>query len=334
MVVMTLSQAFQLGMREEMERDASIFVMGTDLADRGGHFGQVQGLSQEFGSERVRDTPISEAAIVSAGVGAALMGMRPVVDLNFIDFAFGAMDEILNQAAKLPAMYHLPLPLIIRGTSGIAGYAHQHNNSLEGVFAEVPGLLVLYPSTPSDTRALLRSALRGDQPAVMLMHKKLTGFKGEVDPADGPMAPGVAAIRRPGHHATVASYGFMAHEVLRAATELAEQGVEVEVIDLRSMSPLDGETVVASVRKTGRLIFVSDAPAFGGIGAEVSSLVSREAFQYLDAPVERVEAARAPVPHSPPVLEAFIPSVRDIVNAVRRSLGRWPATDDAQRRPS
>lgn len=326
MTVMTLSQAFQMGMREEMARDDSIFVMGTDLADRGGHFGQVQGLSGEFGSDRVRDTPISEAAMVAAGVGAALSGMRPVVDLNFIDFSYGAMDEILNQAAKIPSMYHMKLPLVIRGTSGVAGYAHQHNNSLEGVFAEVPGLAVLYPSTPADTRGLLRTALRGDSPAVFLMHKKLTGFKGEVDPADEPVPFGQAATRRTGDHVTLATYGYMVHQSIKAAEKLSAEGIEVEVIDMRTTAPLDVGTVSASVRRTGRLVVVTEAPGFGGIGAELAAAVHEKSFAYLDAPVLRVEAARAPIPHSPPLLESMVPQVDDIVTAVRQSLVDWPRT--------
>lgn len=326
MTVMTLSQAFQMGMREEMSLDDSIFVMGTDLADRGGHFGQVQGLSAEFGAERVRDTPISEAAMVAAGIGAALSGMRPVVDLNFIDFSYGAMDEILNQAAKIPSMYHLKLPLLIRGTSGVAGYAHQHNNSLEGVFAEVPGLAVLYPSTPADTRGLLRTALRGDSPAVFLMHKKLTGFKGEVDPAAGPIPFGQAITRRSGDHVTLASYGYMVHQSVKAAEKLSVEGIEVDLIDMRTTAPLDVATVSRSVRRTGRLVVVTEAPGFGGIGAELSAAVHEQSFAYLDAPALRVEAARAPIPHSPPLIESLVPQVDDIVAAVRQSLADWPRT--------
>lgn len=326
MTVMTLSQAFQMGMREEMERDESIFVMGTDLADRGGHFGQVQGLSSQFGAGRVRDTPISEAAMVAAGVGAALSGMRPVVDLNFIDFSYGAMDEILNQAAKIPSMYHMSLPLVIRGTSGVAGYAHQHNNSLEGVFAEIPGLAVLYPSTPADTRGLLRTALRGNSPAVFLMHKKLTGFKGEVDPSDEPVPFGHAISRREGEHATLATYGYMVHQSIKAAEKLSAEGIEVDVIDMRTTAPLDVATVSESVRRTGRLIVVTEAPGFGGIGAELAAAVHDQSFAYLDAPVLRIEAARAPIPHSPPLIDSLIPQVDDIAAGIRQSLVEWPRT--------
>lgn len=322
----TLSQAFQMGMREEMQRDDTIFVMGTDLSERGGHFGQVRGLSSEFGADRVRDSPISEAALVAAGIGAAISGMRPVVDLNFIDFAYGAMDEILNQAAKFPSMYHHKLPLVIRGTSGVAGYAHQHNNTLEGVFGEVPGLAVLYPSTPADTRGLLKTALRGSEPVVFLMHKKLTGVKGEVDPEDGAVPFGVAATRRRGRHATVASYGFMVREAQKAAEVLAAEGVEIEVIDLRTTAPLDVGTVVDSTKRTGRLIVFTEAPCYGGVGAEVAAAVQQAAFAYLDAPVIRLEAARAPIPHSPPLVRALVPSADQLVDTVRSSIAEWPAS--------
>jgi pyruvate dehydrogenase E1 component beta subunit len=327
MATMTLSQAFQQGMREEMARDSTIFVMGTDLAERGGHFGQVQGLSQEFGADRIRDTPISESAMVAAGIGAAISGMRPVVDLNFIDFAYGAMDEILNQAAKIPAMYHLSLPLVIRGTAGVAGYAHQHNNTLEGVFGEVPGLSVVYPSTPDDARGLLKQALRGTGPVVYLMHKKLTGAKGEVRVDEDVTIPfGVAATRRSGRHATVATYGFLVTEALKAAELLAAGGIEVEVIDIRTTAPLDVSTIVESVKRTGRLIVFTEAPRYGGVGAEIVASVQDSAFAYLDAPVDRLEAARAPIPHSPSLVQALIPSAATLVSAVRRSLDEWPAS--------
>lgn len=326
MPVVTLSQAFQLGMREEMARDDSIFVMGTDLADRGGHFGQVQGLSSEFGAERIRDTPISEAAMVAAGVGSALSGMRPVVDLNFIDFSFGAMDEILNQAAKIPSMYHVRMPLVIRGTAGVAGYAHQHNNSLEGVFGQIPGLAVLYPSTPADTRGLLKTALRGSEPVVFLMHKKLTGFKGEIDVDAGPIPFGSAQVRRSGDHATIATYGFMVNEALKAAAELSQQGIEIEIVDLRTTRPLDLPTMTTSVQKTGRLIVVTEEPGAAGVGADVAAAIQETAFSWLDAPVARLGAAWAPIPHSPRLVENMVPNAVRITNAVLQSLSQWPRT--------
>lgn len=322
MTPVTYSQAFQQGMREEMARDDRIFVMGTDLFERGGHFGQVLGLGQEFGRERIRDTPISEAAMVAAGVGAALNGMRPVVDLNFIDFSFGAMDEIVNQAAKMRYMFGTPMPLVIRGTSGVAMYAAQHNNSLEAVFAQIPGLLVAIPSTPADVKALLKSALRGDDPVIFLMHKRLGGSRGEVGGENDLIPFGEAMVRRPGSDLTVVAYGHMVSVAIQAAERLAVEGVQVEVIDLRTVMPLDIKTVAASVRKTGRLIVATEAPSFGSIGSEVAAWIQESMFDWLDGPVVRVGAKHAPIAHSPALFETEIPGPADIELAARALLSR------------
>jgi acetoin:2,6-dichlorophenolindophenol oxidoreductase subunit beta len=318
--VLTYSQAFQAGVREEMERDPSILILGTDLFERGGHFAQVHGLGPEFGSKRVRDTPISEAAMVAAGVGAALNGARPLVELNFIDFAFGAMDEIANQAAKIRHMWGRSVPLVIRATSGVATSAAQHNNSLEAWFAHTPGLAVAMPSNPSDTKGLIKTALRADDPVIFMMHKRLTGAKG---PAGGPddLVPfGQAAIRRVGKDVTVVTYSHMVETALTAASELSQEGIDVEVIDLRTVFPLDLETVESSVKKTGRVVVASEAPRQGGIGAEVAAAIQENVFFYLDAPVRRVGARHAPIPHSMPLVEAIVPGVADIRRAVLLTL--------------
>jgi len=317
MTALTYGQAYQAGMREEMTRDSRIFNLGTDLYDRGGHFAQVLGLGKEFGRERMRDMPISEAAMVAAGVGAALNGMRPVVDLNFIDFAFGAMDEIINQAAKMRYMFGTPMPLVIRASSGVALYAAQHNNSLESLFSHFPGLLVAMPSTPADTKGLLKSALRGEDPVIFMMHKKLGGVRGEVGGPEELVPFGQAAIRRPGDHVTVVSYSHMVLKVLEAAEQLAAQGIEAEVIDLRTIMPLDIATVEASVRKTGRALVVTEAPTFGSIASEVAASISERAFEWLEQPVRRLGARHAPIAHSPTLFEAVIPQVADIVAACR-----------------
>ena len=229
MAAVTLAQAYQQGMREEMERDQTIFLLGTDLYDRGGHFAQVLGLGKEFGRTRVRDMPISEAAMMAAGVGAALNGTRPVVDLNFIDFAFGAMDEIINQAAKMRYMFGTPMPLVIRASSGVALYAAQHNNSLEALFASFPGLLVALPSTPADTKGLLKSALRGQDPVIFMMHKRLGNVRGEVGGPDDLVPFGRAAIRREGSDVTIVAYSHMVVKALAAAESLAQEGIDAEV---------------------------------------------------------------------------------------------------------
>ena len=322
MTTATYSQAFQQGMHEEMLRNDRIFVLGTDLLDRGGHFGQVLGLGKEFGAERVRDMPISEAAMVAAGVGAALNGMRPVVDLNFIDFSFGAMDEIVNQAAKMRYMFGTPIPLVIRGTSGVALYAAQHNNSLESVFAHMPGLLVATPSTPADTKGLLKSALRGEDPVIFMMHKKLSGTRGEVGGEEDLVPFGSAAIRRAGSDVTIVGYSQIMFKAMDAAKTLAESGIEAEVIDLRTVMPLDFETVAESVRKTGRLVAVTEEPLFGSIASEVAARIQETVFDWLAAPVVRVGAKHAPIAHSPTLFESVIPQAVDIERAARELVAR------------
>jgi pyruvate/2-oxoglutarate/acetoin dehydrogenase E1 component len=319
---LTYSQAFQRGLREEMERDETVFVLGTDLYDRGGHFGQVLGLGARFGRERIRDAPISEAAMVAAGVGAALNGMRPVIDLNFVDFAFGAMDEIANQAAKLRSMIGAPVPLVLRATSGVAAGAQQHNNSLEAWFAHMPGLLVAVPATPEDCKGLIKTAVRSDDPVVFLMHKRLGGVRGPTGGPDDLVPLGHSVVRRPGRDVTIVSYSATVGASLKAAEALAADGIEAEVIDLRTLLPLDLSEAAASVERTGRAIVASDAPLFAGIGAEIAAELQEVAFGYLDAPVSRVGALHAPVPHSPPLLDAVVPGQEEIEQCAR-SLVRW-----------
>jgi acetoin:2,6-dichlorophenolindophenol oxidoreductase subunit beta len=313
----TLSRAYRDGLAEEMRRDPSIVVLGTDLYERGGHWAQVTGLGPEFGRDRVRNTPISEAAMVAAGVGAALDGLRPVVDLNFIDFAFGAMDEIVNQAAKVRYWWGRPVPLVIRGTTGFAGGGAQHNNSLEAWFCHVPGLLVAMPSTPADAKGLIKTALRGEDPVIFLMHKMLTGLRGEAGGPDDLVPFGEAAVRRPGRDATVVSYGAMVRQAVRAADRLAADGIETEVLDLRTLMPLDLDRVEDSVRKTRRLVVATEAYRHGGIGGEIAAAVQESLFGHLAAPVQRVGAGFAPVPHSPVLLDALTPGAADIDRAVR-----------------
>jgi pyruvate dehydrogenase E1 component beta subunit len=318
----TLSQAFQQGMAEEMSRDETIFVLGTDLFERGGHFAQVKGLGPAFGVERVRDAPISEAAMMAAGVGAALNGMRPVIDLNFIDFVFGAMDELINQAAKARYMWGVAVPLVIRATSGVALAGAQHNNSLEAWFAHMPGLLVAYPSNPADTKGLLKSALRGEDPVIFLMHKKLSGMRGEVGGADDLVPLGKARVVREGDAVSIVGYGITTGMALEAAENLAAEGIESEVIDLRTVFPLDLETIGNSVRRTHRLVVVGEAPRHGGVASEVAASIQEAFFDDLDAPVLRVGGKHSPIPHSPPLIDAIVPQVADIERAVRHLVTR------------
>jgi pyruvate/2-oxoglutarate/acetoin dehydrogenase E1 component len=323
----TYSAAFREGVREEMARNDRVFVLGTDLFHRGGHFAQVLGLGQEFGRERIRDAPISEAAMVAAGVGAALNGMRPLIDLNFVDFAFGAMDEIVNQAAKMRYMTGRPVPLVVRASSGIALGGAQHNNCLEGWFAGVPGLTVVHPATPRDAKGMLKTALRGEEPVIILMHKRLSALRGPVGGVDDLVAFGQAAIRRAGSAVTLISYGGMVGATMEAAEALAQRGTEAEVIDLRSLSPLDMDTITSSVRKTGRAVVIDEAPAFATFPAEVAAAIAESSFEYLDAPVIRVGAARAAIGASPPLIEAVVPHVQDILDAVERSFAAFSSSE-------
>lgn len=313
----TYSQAFQQGMFEEMSRDDGIFVVGTDIYDRGGHFSQLKGLGERFGRDRVRDAPISEAAMVAAGVGAALNGCHPVVDLNFMDFAYGAMDEIINQAAKIRYMWRRPVPLVIRATGGVAGGGAQHNNSLQSWFASTPGLTVVFPSRPWDAKGLIKAALRTDDPVIYLMHKRLSGARGEVGGPDDLVPIGSARIARPGADVTVVTYGYSVVTALNAADKLSASGIECDVIDLRTLFPVDLDTILESVRRTGRVVVLDEAPRHGSLSAEIAAMIQEKAFFYLDQPVARVTGAHVPIPHSPTLLDAVLPDDEDLASAVR-----------------
>jgi len=316
---LTYSAGFASGVAEEMSTNPDIFVIGTDLVHRGGHWAQIKGLVDVVGPGRVFDAPISEAAMVATGVGAAMAGMHPIVDLNFVDFAFGAMDEIANQAAKIPFMLGRPVPLVVRATSGVAHGGPQHNNSLETFFMQLPGVSVLVPAFPYDVKGLIKTALRTPEPVIFLMHKRLTGTRGVVGGADELVPFGRANIVRAGDDCTLITYGGGVLKALSACEMLAEQGTSGEVLDLRTLSPLDVEACVTSVRKTGRAIVVDEAPKFGGPGAEIAATVQELAFEYLDAPVQRVGALRTSIPESPALLEHVLPSATDVVAAVRQT---------------
>jgi acetoin:2,6-dichlorophenolindophenol oxidoreductase subunit beta len=322
MTDISFAAAFQQGVGEEMARDERVFVLGTDLFDRGGHFAQVKGLGPQFGRDRIRDTPISEAAMVAAGVGAAMYGMRPIVDLNFMEFSFGAMDEIVNQAAKQRYMFGRSVPVVIRGTSGVALSGAQHNNTLESWFAQTPGLAVAAPSTPWDAKGLIKTALRGEDPVIYLMHKRLSGIKGPVGGPDELVPFGQAVTRRPGRDCTIATYGGNVAKALGAAEDLAGEGVDVEVVDLRTLYPLDVEHVIESVARTRRLVAVDETPLLASIPSEIAASVEHALFGRLAAPVERLCAKRAPTPFSPPLIEANLPQRAGIVAAVRRTMER------------
>jgi len=327
MGVLTYAQAFAEGVREEMSRDDRIFILGTDLLHRGGNFGQLNGIGETFGPERVRDTPISEAAMVATGVGAAINGMRPIVDLNFVDFSFGAMDEIANQAAKMRYMLRQPLPLVIRASFGVALYAMQHNNSIEAWFGHMPGILVAVPTTPADCKGLIKTALRGEDLVVFLMHKRLGGQRGEAGGPDETVPFGRARVARAGRDVTVVAYSVMVTRALAAADRLAERGVDVEVVDIRTIMPLDLDTIEESARKTRRVVVAGEAPKFLGVGAEIAASISESLFHELDCPVLRLGGRHAPIPNSPALFDTLVPQIEDIERAVEFVLRPdWPTS--------
>ncbi len=298
----TFSEATLEAMHEEMTRDDRVFIMGEDISRQGGIFGQFKGLPKTFGVERVRDTPISETAIIGAGVGAALAGMRPVVDMHFADFITVAMDEIVNQMAKIRYMFggQCTVPIVLRAPDGIIrSAAAQHSQSLEAWFLHVPGLRVVIPSNPGDAKGLLKSAIRSDDPVLYFEHKALFPKKGLVPDGEHLVPIGKANLSRSGKDVTIVSYSLMMQNVLDAAAELAKDGIDAEVIDLRTISPLDMETIFASVAKTKRLVIVHEAVKTGGVGAEIAARVAEEMIDYLDAPIKRLGAPFVPIPFSP-----------------------------------
>ena len=328
---MTYSEALNLALREEMRRDPAVFVMGEDVAvwgDRGGVFGVTRGLAEEFGPERVRDTPINEESIVGVAVGAALTGMRPVVEIMYSDFLTLTMEPLVNQAAKLRYMFggQARVPLVVRTNLGASGgKAAQHSQSLETWMMHVPGLKVAMPSTPADARALLRTAIRDDNPVVFFEHKLLYFQRGEVPEQQEELVFGRAAVRREGRHATVVAAQAMLGKVLAVAGRLASEGINLEVIDPRTLVPFDIETVVESVRKTNRLLICHEATERGGWAAEIAMQVGELAFDHLDAPVARVCGANVPIPYSTPLETAVVPGEAAIEQGLRALLAgaRW-----------
>ena len=320
MATMTYADAAKQALAEEMRRDPTIWALGEDLG-RGGVFGQYQGMAEEFGPERIADTPISEAAILGAAVGAAMSGTRPVVEMRFADFALCAVDELVNQAAKARYMFggQPKVPLVVREPMGMwRSSAAQHSQSLESWYTHIPGLVVVCPSTPHDNLGLLKSSIRCDDPVVYMEHKNLWGFEGEV-PDDDPIPLGVARIARTGRDLTIVSWSSTCHKAMLAAVTLEEEGLEAEVIDLRTLWPWDKSTVLDSVEKTGRLLVAHEAVQVGGFGAEVAATVADRAFSSLRAPIKRIGAPRVPIPYAPP-LEDLLRVTPERIAAVAREL--------------
>jgi acetoin:2,6-dichlorophenolindophenol oxidoreductase subunit beta len=310
---------------QAMRQDESVFVMGEDIAEMGGSMGVTAGMLDEFGPERIRNTPISESAIVGAGIGAAIQGMRPVVEVMYEDFLTVSMEQIVNQAAKHRYMSggQLKVPLTIR-TQGGAGWSPgaQHAQQVEAWFVHVPGLKVVFPSTPTDVRGLLWSAIYDDNPVVFFEHRTLYGLKEEVPDELEAIPIGQGRVHREGSDVTVVATGRLVHEALQAAEQAESEGVSVEVWDPRTLQPLDLDGLVASVKKTNRVVVAHEAVTRGGFGAEIAAVVQEQAFDWLDAPVERVGARFAPLPFAPVMEEYVVPHADDVLEAVKRTVAR------------
>ena len=327
MSVKSYVQAIKDVTAEEMRRDDRVFIMGEDIAEQGGIFGATRGLIDEFGPERVRNTPISECGFLGLGLGAACAGLRPIAELMYMDFSLVAMDSLINQIAKTRYIFggKAKIPMVIRGQQGVGrGNAATHSQSLEAVFMHFPGLKVVMPSTPDDAAGLLRTAIRDDNPVMFFEHKALYTTKGEVNDDPNYMIPfGKAKIVREGKDVTVVATHTYVQKAVRMAEKLeAEEGISVEVIDPRTLVPFDWDTVTESVIKTGRCVVVHEAHRTGGIGAEIAAEVSERAFRYLDAPIVRLGAKSCPLPFNLGLENAVVPQESDIFDACKKVMYR------------
>jgi len=322
---LTYREAVRDGLAAAMRADDSVFIMGEDIAEMGGSMGVTQGLLEEFGPERVRNTPISEMAIVGAGICAAMAGMRPVVEIMYEDFLTLSLEQIVNQAAKHRYMSggQITVPLTIR-TQGGAGWSPgaQHAQQLEAWLVHIPGLRVVYPSTPEDVRGLLWTAIYDDNPVVFFEHRLLYPVKGEVPDELEPIPFGKARVLRQGSDVTVIAIGPLVHRALDAATKAEADGISVEVVDPRTLQPLDEDTLVESVKKTNRVVVAHEAVTRMGFGAEVTAVLQYRAFDYLDAPIERVGAKFAPLAFAPVMEQFVIPNANDVLAAIKRTVGK------------
>jgi pyruvate dehydrogenase E1 component beta subunit len=322
---LTYVHAFTEAVKLEMRADPDVFIAGEDVGAHGGVFHTFDGIQAEFGERRAVDTPISEQAIIGLGVGAAVTGLRPIVDIMFMDFVLVAADQIVNQAAKLKYMFggeaKVPLTITTIGGAGLSAAA-QHSQSLEALFCHIPGLKVVIPSNPYDAKGLMAASIREDNPTLFVLHKRMLGVRGVVPEERYEIPLGVANVARAGDDVTIVSWGKTAADSLVAADRLADEGVSCEVIDLRTLSPLDIDTVVDSVRKTNRVVVAHEAVRFGGFGAEVAAQIQEAAFDHLDAPVGRVAAPFSPVPFSPALETNYVPDAGRIADGVRAALAR------------
>ncbi len=320
MPLLTYLEAIRQGLWEEMERDPSVFVIGEDIGVYGGAFKVTAGMLEEFGEDRVIDTPISESAIVGAAIGAALMGMRPVVEMQFMDFIACGFDQIVNMAAKLHYRWGPAVPMVIRGPSGAGVHGGPyHSQSNEMWFVHTPGLKVVAPASAYDAKGLIKSAIRDNNPVIFYEHKFLyRRIKEDVPDQDYVVPIGKAVVRRPGTDISVITYGAMVWTALEAASELEKEGLTLEVVDLRSLLPYDEETVLASTRKCSKVILLHEDTRTGGMGGELAAVIAEKAFEALDGPIVRVTAPDTPVPFAPPLEEYFLPNTQKVMEAARR----------------
>ena len=322
MTVMTYREALNLALREEMRRDPRVFVIGEEVGLYEGAYKVTQGLLKEFGPRRIVDTPIAESGFTGVGIGAAMVGLRPVVEMMTFNFALLALDQIVNTAAKMNYMSggQYPVPIVVRGPGGPAHQlAAQHSQSMESYFYHVPGLKVVRPSTPMDAKGLLKSAIRDDNPVIFIESETLYAVKGEVpDDPEFTIPLGEAVVRREGADVTVIAYMGMMYRAMEAAEALDKEGISVEIVDPRTLRPMDEKTIVGSVRKTHRAVVVEAGAGFAGMGSELTALITEQAFDELDAPVERVTGANAPMPYARNLEQAKTPSKEKIADAIRK----------------
>ncbi|NAY90130.1 MAG: alpha-ketoacid dehydrogenase subunit beta [Desulfurococcales archaeon] len=321
--MITFAEALNEALDQMMAKDEKVIVMGEDVGVYGGVFGVTKGLIEKYGPERVRDTPIAESGFIGAGIGAAAVGYRPVVELMFIDFLGVAFDQIYNQAAKMRYMFggRAKIPLVLRTVAG-AGFsaAAQHSQSLHSIFVHVPGLKVVMPSTPYDAKGLLISSIKDDDPVIFIEHKGLYGIKGPVPKDEYEVPLGVADVKRRGKDVTIVATAAMVHKSLRVAEKLAKEGVDIEVVDPRSLKPLDLDTILGSIKKTGRLVVVDEGYPRCGFATDIAAIAASMAFRDLKAPVKLVTPPDTPVPFSPALEPEWIPSENDIEKAVRKTV--------------
>ena len=314
-------QAIAEAMSEEMRRDDTIYLMGEEVAEYNGAYKASKGMLDEFGAKRVIDTPISELVFSGIGLGSTMTGNRPIIEYMTFNFALVGIDQIINNAAKIRQMSggQFPCPIVFRGPTGSAGQlAATHSQAFESWYANCPGLKVIVPSNPYDAKGLLKSAIRDDDPVIFMESEQMYGDKGEVPEGEYTLPIGVAEIKRSGKDVTLVSFGKILKEALHAAEELAKEGIDCEVIDLRTIRPLDYDTIFESVKKTNRLVILEESWPFGNISTEITYQVQNQIFDYLDAPVEKINTADTPAPYSPVLLKEWLPDYKDVIKAIKR----------------